>query len=359
MTRKLAARGFTGGAPDLRRTLAAEYWLAASEPERSVHAPDAAGDRWPAWTRRWPSWPAGRAYNPQRNHRALPPYPEADWDKLASACRTIAGESFDAHRGRSAAAAARAAPGRRRLDAGEPALAAGQDRTGIVRAARRPAGLHPGRGPAARRVRRGQQGLFPSQDVLIAYRLLFGIYSGIVPDGIDDLVTSDIDWTGDASVLLSYVKGRTAAESLSLPAAGGPAPGAVAVPLRPAAQLRRRAGPAAPMARAQPPRAPCRDHRKRRTGLDPALGGPPPRHRPGRTAAEDPPGTDPHDLSRHAGQERVGGTRPGHHRPQPQPAGRGRPLPELRDAGPAHGHGGHRRGRPARPAAQGQPAGCP
>ena len=52
---------------------------------------------------------------------------------------------------------------------------------------------------------------------MIAYRLLFGIYSGIVPDGIADLVTGDIDWAGDSTILLSYVKGRTAAESLNLP----------------------------------------------------------------------------------------------------------------------------------------------
>ena len=60
-------------------------------------------------------------------------------------------------------------------------------------------------------------GLFPHLDVTVAYLLLFSVYSGIVPDGIDDLVTGDIDWAGDASVLLSYVKGRTAAESLTLP----------------------------------------------------------------------------------------------------------------------------------------------
>lgn len=52
---------------------------------------------------------------------------------------------------------------------------------------------------------------------MIAYRLLFGVYSGIVPDGIDDLLVEDIDWAGDATILLSYVKGRTAAESLNLP----------------------------------------------------------------------------------------------------------------------------------------------
>ena len=47
--------------------------------------------------------------------------------------------------------------------------------------------------------------------------LLFSVYSGIVSDGIDDLTTGDIDWAGNGSVLLSYVKRRTAAESLTLP----------------------------------------------------------------------------------------------------------------------------------------------
>jgi len=59
--------------------------------------------------------------------------------------------------------------------------------------------------------------LFPESDVVLAYRLLFGAYSGIVPDGVDGLGLGDIDWAGDATVLLSYVKGRTAAESLTLP----------------------------------------------------------------------------------------------------------------------------------------------
>jgi hypothetical protein len=59
--------------------------------------------------------------------------------------------------------------------------------------------------------------LFPCLDVVIAYRLLFGVWSGIVPDGIDELVTDDVDWAGDATILLSYVKGRTAAESVNLP----------------------------------------------------------------------------------------------------------------------------------------------
>ena len=59
--------------------------------------------------------------------------------------------------------------------------------------------------------------LFPALDTVIAYRLLFGICSGIVPDGIADLSAGDIDWAGDATILLSYVKRRTSAESLNLP----------------------------------------------------------------------------------------------------------------------------------------------
>src|SRR6266568_1511785 len=97
MTRKLAARGFTGGAPDLRRPLAAEYWLAATGPReactrRMLQAITARLDPQVA------ELAAGRAYNPQRNHRALPPYPEDDWDRLAGACRAIADESFAAHK---------------------------------------------------------------------------------------------------------------------------------------------------------------------------------------------------------------------------------------------------------------------
>ena len=51
---------------------------------------------------------------------------------------------------------------------------------------------------------------------MIAYQLLLGAHTGIVPDGIDALGVGDVDWAGDASILLSYVKGRTSRESLVL-----------------------------------------------------------------------------------------------------------------------------------------------
>jgi len=39
-----------------------------------------------------------------------------------------------------------------------------------------------------------------------------------VPDGLEDLGLEDVDWAGNATVLLDYVKGRTRRESLNLPA---------------------------------------------------------------------------------------------------------------------------------------------
>ncbi|KUM68218.1 hypothetical protein [Streptomyces curacoi] len=71
--------------------------------------------------------------------------------------------------------------------------------------------------PASRLVQQVRDGLFPSMHTLIAYQTLFGMYCGIVPDGIDGLGLDDLEWAGDTTILLSYVKGRAAKESLNLP----------------------------------------------------------------------------------------------------------------------------------------------
>ena len=41
--------------------------------------------------------------------------------------------------------------------------------------------------------------------------------TGIVPDGLDELELADIEWAGDSTVLLDYIKGRSGPESLTLP----------------------------------------------------------------------------------------------------------------------------------------------
>ena len=129
----------------------------------------------------------------------------------------IADEAFAAHKDALAAAARGQHPRTGGWNRAEPAVAAGPHRPGRHHGFGRQAGCSD---QTIRR--RGGFGeasaeLFPHLDVVIAYRLLFGVYSGIVPDGIDDLVVDDVDWAGDATILLSYVKGRTAAESLTLP----------------------------------------------------------------------------------------------------------------------------------------------
>jgi len=160
---------------------------------------------------------AGRNFNQIPFRRPLPPYREAEWERLAAVCEKIAGTAFTAHKEALAAASRGTHPGKGRWSRENVAWLLA--RTGPAGAEQ--TGQLTGCSSGTVRRRTGFQevsaDLFPALDVVIAYRLLFGIYSGIVPDGIEDLAVSDIDWAGDASVLLSYVKRRTSAESLNLP----------------------------------------------------------------------------------------------------------------------------------------------
>jgi hypothetical protein len=52
---------------------------------------------------------------------------------------------------------------------------------------------------------------------VIAYQLLGGAYSGIVPNGVAGLRAGDIDRAGDSAIPLSYIKGRTGPESETCP----------------------------------------------------------------------------------------------------------------------------------------------
>jgi hypothetical protein len=217
MDAALAERGFTGGAADLRRSQVAEFWMGTTGAReactrRMLLGLAAAGGTLDARVRELAE---GRAYNPQPFRRPLPPYPEAVWSRLTEACQAAVTTAYQAHRDALAGAARGHDPaeGGRSLDNMRWLLARdGPMSTPSV-------AVHAGTSAdAIRQVSlQAASGLFPHLDVTIAYVLLFSVYSGIVPDGIDDLATGDIDWAGDSSVLLSYVKRRTAAESLNLP----------------------------------------------------------------------------------------------------------------------------------------------
>ena len=328
-----------------------------------MHPPDAPGvrrGRRATWTPGWPSSRLAGPTTPSRSAGRCRPTREAEWDRLTAACRRSPMSRSPRTSGRwpppDGAGTRATAGGTARTCAGcWPASARPAPRASARTWAARPDVVRTARRDPSRRARSCSRDL----DVVIAYRLLFGIYSGIVPDGIDDLVTGDIDWAGDATILLRYVKGRTAAESLTLPRR---AVRLLEQWLAHSALLRSHAGPG--------------DRRQLWLGLSAAREAPtcdepgaigrvaiqrwvvaPRRDQRRRRAAEDPPVPDPHHPPVHAGQEQLGRTRPGDHRPQPQPAGRRRPLPDRHDPVPAAGCRGHRRGRPARPAAQGTPAG--
>ena len=217
MDAALAERGFTGRAADLSRAQVAEFWMGTTGAReactrRMLLGLAAAGGTLDARVRELAE---GRAYNPQPFRRPLPPYPEAVWSRLTEACQSAVTTAYREHRDALAGADRGHDPaaGGRSLDDLRWLLARkGPMSTPSVAA-------HAGTSDHAIRQASLQAaaGLFPHLDVTIAYVLLFSVYSGIVPDGVDDLATSDIDWAGDSSVLLSYVKRRTAAESLNLP----------------------------------------------------------------------------------------------------------------------------------------------
>ena len=221
IARFVRERGAGGGAAQLSRGLLAEYWMQAggvheSVTRRMLVSLDAAGGGGvlQAGAR---ELAGGRHFKARPSSSPLVPYTEEEWERLRQACRDDIGEAFARHR----QALKLAARGQDPRDSGwTPANRRWLlMRTGPLSDVQ--AGEYLGRSATwvANRggIRAASDELFPGVNVVIAYRLLLGIYTGIVPDGIAGLGIGDIDWAGDASVLLGYVKGRTAAESRTLP----------------------------------------------------------------------------------------------------------------------------------------------
>jgi len=217
--RFMAAREVSGGAAALTRAVLAGYWMQAGlkrerATRRMLTSFAADGGELSVGVA---ALAAGRRFSPGPGCDPLPPYEYEQWAHLQAICRRIADESFAAHQ-RAVAAAGR-----------------GHDPAGGQRSQDNLRWLMLHRGPFSAAQAAGYLGvparhvyrhggirtvvaeLFPDADVVLAYQLLLGCYCGVVPDGIADLGVGDIDWAGDAAVLLTYIKGRTAAESVTLP----------------------------------------------------------------------------------------------------------------------------------------------
>ena len=154
MARRLSASGFTGRAADLRRPHLIEYWLGTSGPQEACtrRALAAFARNGGAVDPGVAELAAGRNFNPLSFRRPLPPYREAEWERLAAACAEAAGTAFAAHKEALAAAARGAHPGEGGWS--RENLAWLLARTGPVGAARfgELAGLLPSCGPQAGRL---------------------------------------------------------------------------------------------------------------------------------------------------------------------------------------------------------------
>lgn len=215
-------RGFTGGVKDLNRSQVAEFLMSRKTAvERNCRQLlTAFGNVIEPLSPRVLEFVNGRTFHPKRrrNETPLAPYTEAEWGRLQHECMMVVNDSYAENR-RAVAAAQR---GQRPsldtwtyddvcwllADLGPTITNASVSRLYGVCAAT--IASRSGRVVPARRA------LFPQTTSVIAYMLLFGSYTGIVPDGIANLGVKDSDGAGDSEILLSYFKGRTAAESLAL-----------------------------------------------------------------------------------------------------------------------------------------------
>ena len=221
MARFMRDRGAGGGAGQLSRGLLAEYWMQAGRLRESLtrrmlvsfDTASGGGALQPGVR----ALADGRHFATRPPSSPLVPYGQEEWERLHQICRQAADEAFARHRQALKSAA-------RGQDPRAGGWTADNQRWLLMRlgpSSDRQVGAYLGYGATwvNRRggIRTASDELFPDVSVVIAYRLLLGIYTGIVPDGIAGLGIGDIDWAGDAAVLLAYIKGRTAAESLTLP----------------------------------------------------------------------------------------------------------------------------------------------
>jgi hypothetical protein len=216
---ELADRGHVGGAADLTRARLAEYWMGASnareyktrrmvaalDEETSVLRPDVS------------ALVGGRHFNPQRRRDKRPsqPYTEGEWRRLQQACRALIRAAFAQYRA-ALAAAERGGDPRVHGWSWDNLCWLLRERGPVTWTAFGEEHGHAAAKACVGSLPRACTALFVDTNVVLPYRLLLGTYAGVVPDGIEALGVEDLDWAGDATILLGYLKGRTTQESVTL-----------------------------------------------------------------------------------------------------------------------------------------------
>ncbi|MET9544235.1 hypothetical protein ABZY36_02840 [Streptomyces sp. NPDC006627] len=232
MVRELSRAGFAGSAADLTRAVVVRYWMATNHvKERDTRRLLAAfHDATGSLRAEVRDFLDGEPLKIRPKLGTYEAYSDSEWERLEMACRRVVDESFARHK--RALTTAREAQDALLLAQDTPEAVASlmlqrgpmryiDDYVEHFKAHRN------GKGPGERRtfriancelVQQVRDDLFPTRKVLVAYKTLLGVYCGVVPDGIADLGVGDVEWAGDATILLSYFKGRTTRESSVLTA---------------------------------------------------------------------------------------------------------------------------------------------
>lgn len=219
MVAELTAMGFHGSLADLRTSHVLSYWMSVGG-RRVFHTRrllTGCGDRVDAGIR---VYLEGKAVKSPPRTKPLKPYTDGEWRQIEAGLRDYLQQAIT--RQREVLDLAALGPdssdlGRNRQNFAWLVCEHGPLK---LRDAIRVLGLtvdyfRDGVGGQYRAVRNA---MYPPVQVATAMRLLFGVYSGVVPDGIRDLGLEDFTWTGDRTVLMDYVKGRRGPESVNLPA---------------------------------------------------------------------------------------------------------------------------------------------
>ncbi|MFD8038544.1 hypothetical protein [Streptomyces bauhiniae] len=219
MVAELAAMGFNGGLADLRTSHILSYWMSVGG-RRVFHTRRllaGCGDRVDAGIR---AYLEGKAIKGRPRGKPLKPYTDGEWRQIEAGLRDYLQQAVA--RQREVLDLAALGPDSSNLGRNRQNFAWLLRQHGPLKVAdaTRVMGLtvdyfRDGIGGQYRDVR---SAMYPPVQVATAMRLLFGVYSGVVPDGIRDLGLEDFTWTGDRTVLMDYVKGRRGPESVNLPA---------------------------------------------------------------------------------------------------------------------------------------------
>lgn len=211
--------GFRGSAKDLTREIVLEHWLSRPHAhERNTRAllrgfDSIEGQLAPPLrlhlgarqihTR--PSTAPYRAYSP------------SEWERLMAACETIVRRSWLAHKRLLALAEGDERLGGHGGEVLEQSTGMYLLQAGPVTVAQAQGALsRQGRQVSGAMVAAVKNALFIDIETQLAYRLLLGMLTGVVSDGIDRLKTSDISWVSPHVAVIAYVKGRTGPEGLTL-----------------------------------------------------------------------------------------------------------------------------------------------